>query len=119
MRELADLPAERNNVQAEQQLGADIAGLEQQLQYQEKDLAATRERVKKLDAEAAALQKVRLADFSEKKIWKSVSRSSTLEPPACRRYHPLPPGCPCSPAFTATCTSHALCCLGNPVASLQ
>lgn len=60
MRELADLPPERDNVQAEQQLSGDIAGLEQQLQYQEKDLAATCERVKKLGAEISALQKVPL-----------------------------------------------------------
>lgn len=58
VRELGDLPAERENQQAEQQLAGDIAGLERQVDYQQQDLAATRDRVKKLDADMAALQKV-------------------------------------------------------------
>ena len=60
MRELGDLPVERDRLAAEQQLVGDIAGLERQVEYQTQDLAATRGRIQKMEAEAAALEKVRM-----------------------------------------------------------
>lgn len=59
VRELGDLPVERDRLAAEQQLDGDIAGLERQVEYQAQDLAATRDRIQKMEAEAAALEKVR------------------------------------------------------------
>lgn len=59
MRDLGVLPSERDAAQAEQQLGGELAGLERQADYQSQDVAATRDRLAKLDAEIAALQKVR------------------------------------------------------------
>lgn len=59
VRELGDLPSERDSTHAEQTLGGELAGLERQAEYQGQDLTATHARVSKLNAEIAALQKVR------------------------------------------------------------
>ena len=60
VRELGDLPVERDRLAAEQVLDGDIVGLERQVEYQTQDLAATRARIQKMEAEAAALEKVRV-----------------------------------------------------------